>query len=117
MTLLTVRSCEVRPERVFGLFICISAMIICGIAVYGRLTRSRFEELRAGMTVQEVHNILGNPDITCRYEEVEEWSYIRPHQRIDVSFRNGRLFDADGGKGYDLADNSPHDASPAPPAR
>ena len=52
--------------------------------------------------MQRVREIMGDPDSTFRDEGREEWCYRRI-ETIELDFRDGRLFDAYAGKGYELA--------------
>jgi hypothetical protein len=99
MALFRIRSREIKLWRVAVLFICISALLISGLILYVRLNRPRSWQLRAGMTTQEVRAIMGDPEYMYGKGN-EEW-YYRKNEVIWLNFRDGRLSEADTGKGSD----------------
>ncbi|MFZ1934674.1 MAG: outer membrane protein assembly factor BamE [Thermoguttaceae bacterium] len=74
MALLTIRSCEIKLWRVVVLFVCTSALMIFGLWLCGRLDEPRYLQLRTGMTLQQVREIMGDPDAAVRYDDREDWS-------------------------------------------
>jgi hypothetical protein len=104
MALFAIRSCEVKPWRVAILFVCVCTLLIFGLFLSRKLGEPRYLRLHAGMTLQQVHEIMGDPDAMVRSDDGEDWSY-RHRESIELHFRGGRLVDANAGKGFDLATN------------
>lgn len=95
MRLLTIRSLEVQPRRVAVLFVALFGLLFGGLMLWATIHERyerRFDQLRAGMTTQEVIAILGKPDDVLPYERSETWQY-RGSERVDLDFRDGRLSD------------------------
>jgi hypothetical protein len=109
MALFSIRSREIRPDRVVVLFFVVSVLVVASLLLFGWLNRPPSCRLCSGMTSQEVCAIMGVPDDTMRTQKGERWWY-RAVEVIELEFRDDRLCDAYKGKGFRLPDGPEQDA-------
>ena len=101
MALFSIRSREIKLWRVVVLFVCISAMLISGTLAVRAIesatvlaTPCRNDDARGprdhGRSTVHLPSLAGR----------DKWHYTKD-EAIDLEFRDGRLFEADIGKGSD----------------
>jgi hypothetical protein len=75
----------------------ILVVAVLGLAGYTFLTagsdRAKFDELRIGMSFEEVQGIVGRTATTCVYTEVDDHETLTINDVMVLTFRGGRLVD------------------------
>jgi hypothetical protein len=100
-------STAVNPARAALLFVLVSAALICGMWVYGRVSDpvgANLDKLEYGMTMEKVKSILGEPSSTAAFGHEAEWTYPRylGGPGITLTFHDGKLSETSE-KGLELA--------------
>ena len=94
-------SIEIKPSRIIVLFILLTAGLIISLKIFLEVTKSNYENLVYGMSMQEVQGIMGRPFLDWNDNEQVQWSYpiSKRGDQVQLIFHDCKLIGLSGGKG------------------
>ncbi|MCU4677350.1 DUF3862 domain-containing protein [Catenovulum sp. 2E275] len=72
--------------RIFAIF----AIVASAIAGCSKLTAANYQQVKAGMDIQQVHDILGEPTECILIDETKQCVWGDSHKNIKIAFVNNK---------------------------